>query len=109
MGVLSKLCKISSYSYHGVTVSQAAYTAGLALYLGGLLYPRWRKNRGGHLALPEEEARQSKRSGPSVNREFFVKLRNLLKVCSVDYEKSSMITNQLCEHPHRSQLITTIC
>ena len=95
MGVLSKLSKISSYSYHGVTVSQAAYTAALALYLGGLLYPRWRKNRGGPLALPEEEARQSKRSGPSVNREFFIKLRNLLKVCSMDYEKRIMITYQL--------------
>ena len=84
MVVLSKLYKISSYNYHGVTVRQAAYTAGIVLYLGGVLYPRWiryHKN-----SDPEGKVSHTKKnigsrkSSPSVNGDFFIQLKKLLKV-----------------------------
>ena len=84
MVVLSKLSKISSYSYHGVTVSQAAYTAGIVFYLGGVLYPRWIKYK----KSADQEGKVShtvnntgpRKSSPSVNGEFFTQLKTLLKV-----------------------------
>ena len=83
MVVLSKLSKVSSYSYHGVSLSQAACTAAIAAYLGGVLYPRWRKYKQKpartELSLSGDGSSKDK-SGPSVNRDFFVQLRRLLKV-----------------------------
>ena len=84
MVVLSKLSKISSCSYHGVTVSQAAYTAGIVFYLGGVLYPRWIKYK----KKTDQEGKVSytknnigpRKSSPSVNGDFFTQLKNLLKV-----------------------------
>ena len=84
MVVLSKLSKISSYSYHGVTVSQAAYTAGIVFYLGGVLYPRWMKsNKNADQEGKVSHTKNSigpRKSSPSVNRDFFSQLKKLLKV-----------------------------
>ena len=77
MVVLSKLSKISSYSYHGVTVSQAAYTAGIVFYLGGVLYPRWVKSKNADITKNNIGPRKS---SPSVNGDFFIQLKKLLKV-----------------------------
>ena len=84
MVVLSKLSKISSYSYHGVRVSHAAYTAAIVFYLGGVLYPRWMKykrnaDQNGKVSLTRNNVGPRK-SSPSVNREFLTQLRSLLKV-----------------------------
>ena len=96
MVVLSKLSKVSSYSYHGVSLSQAACTAAIAAYLGGVLYPRWRKYKQKpartELSLSGDGSSKDK-SGPSVNRDFFVQLRKLLKVslnkcCEGEYKNS---------------------
>ena len=77
MVVLSKLSKISSYSYHGVTVSQAACTAGIVFYLGGVLYPRWVKSKNADITKNNIGPRKS---SPSVNGDFFIQLKKLLKV-----------------------------
>ena len=84
MVVLSKLSKISSYSYHGVTVSKAAYTATIVFYIGGVLYPRWIKYKKsadqGGTGSHKVNNTDPRKSSPSVNGEFFTQLKTLLKV-----------------------------
>ena len=83
MVVLSKLSKISSYSYHGVTVTQVAYTAGIVFYLGGVLYPRWIKHKNADQEGKVSHAKNQigpRKSNPSVNGDFFNQLKKLLKV-----------------------------